>query len=356
VERRTHVSLEFAALSPEPRTIIIGTRGSALAVWQAEHVAARLRDAAAGLATVLERIKTSGDRIQDVPLAQVGGKALFVKEIEEALLEGRVDLAVHSMKDVPAEIPAGLAIAAVLAREDPSDVLLSRSGAGLDDLPPGSRIGTGSLRRRAQLLHRRPDVTVLPLRGNLDTRIRKLTAEGLDGIVLALAGVRRLGLEHLVTEALSPDVVLPAVGQGALGVEIRDQRAGSSGQRAGDSLPRSMADAPMGFPAFRIAHSNVASLVRGLDHDGSHRAVRAERALLRRLGGSCQVPVAGLATVQDGTIRLRGLVAGLDGDRVIRAEACGPADHPEAVGSRVAEDLLARGAGEILRAISGAGR
>ena len=221
---------------------MIGTRGSPLAVWQAEYVAARLRDRWPGLEVCLERIRTTGDKILDVPLAQVGGKALFVKEIEEALLAGRVDLAVHSMKDVPTELPPGLAIVAMPEREDPSDVLISRTGAGLAALPRGARVGTSSLRRQAQLLRHRPDLTIVGLRGNLDTRIRKLDSEGLDAIILAAAGVRRLGLGHLVTEALSPEVLLPAVGQGALGIEVRETsrepRAESHEPRATSHEPR----------------------------------------------------------------------------------------------------------------------
>jgi hydroxymethylbilane synthase len=324
-----------------PRTISIGTRGSALAVWQAEYVAARLAGVLPGLEARLERIKTSGDRIQDVPLAQVGGKALFVKEIEEALLAGRVDLAVHSMKDVPAEIPAGLAMAAVLEREDPWDVLIATTGTRLDQLPAGARVGTSSLRRRSQLLRRRRDLRVVPLRGNLDTRIRKLGAEGLDGIVVAHAGVKRLGLERLVTEVLPPDVMLPAVGQGALGVEIRDARPAGSGPPAA------------GTPDSAIPHSAIAALVRQLDHAPTHLAVRAERAMLRRLGGSCQVPVAGLAVLQGDVLVLRGLVAGLEGERLVQAEARGRSRDPEGLGMRLAETLLADGAAEILRAIAG---
>ncbi len=223
-------------MTVEPRSLVIGTRGSPLAVWQAEYVAARLRDRWPGLDLRLERIRTTGDKILDVPLARVGGKALFVKEIEEALLSGRVDLAVHSMKDVPTELPAGLAIVAMPEREDPADVLISRTGARLAALPRGARVGTSSLRRQAQLLGHRPDLTIVGLRGNLDTRIRKLDSEGLDAIILAAAGVRRLGLGHLVTEALPPEILLPAVGQGALGIEVRVASRGAEG--AGEQRSR----------------------------------------------------------------------------------------------------------------------
>ena len=325
-------------MNREPRTLIIGTRGSPLAVWQAEHVAARLGETCPGLSVQLERIRTTGDRILDVPLAQVGGKALFVKEIEEALLAGRVDLAVHSMKDVPTDLPEGLTIAAIPQREDPADVLISREGRRLADLPRGARMGTSSLRRQSQLLQHRPDLVVVGLRGNLDTRIRKLGSEGLDAIVLAAAGVKRLGLDRLVTEALPPDVVLPAVGQGALGIEIREPQggrgAGGQGGREG-------------------GESRVAELVKALDHADTHTAVRAERAMLRRLGGGCQVPIAALASVEGTALLLRGLIASTDGATVIRGEARGAAADPDAVGHGLAVELLERGGRVILQGILG---
>jgi hydroxymethylbilane synthase len=320
-------------LNREPRTLVIGTRGSPLAIWQAEHVAARLGETGPGLSVRLERIRTTGDRILDVPLAQVGGKALFVKEIEEALLAGRVDLAVHSMKDVPTELPAGLAIAAIPRREDPADVLISREGRRLADLPRGARVGTSSLRRQSQLLQHRPDLVVVGLRGNLDTRIRKLGSEGLDAIVLAAAGVKRLGLDRLVTEVLPPDIVLPAVGQGALGIEIRVPEGGRESGEAGEPT--------------------VAEIVGALDDQESHRAVRAERAMLRGLGGGCQVPIAALASVDGGALLLRGLVASPDGTTVIRGEACGTMADPDAVGHALAADLLERGGRVILQGIPG---
>ena len=305
----------------EPRTLTIGTRGSQLALWQANHVAERLRAAFADVSVRLETIKTTGDKILDVPLAEVGGKALFVKEIEEALLEGRVDLAVHSMKDVPTDLPAGLAIAAIPERADPSDVLISRTGARLADLPAGARVGTSSLRRQAQLLHHRPDLTIVGLRGNLDTRLRKLEGEGLDAIVLAAAGIKRLGWMERITEFLSPEVCLPAIGQGALGVEIRQGDPTATGA------------------------------VAVLDHRETHLAVRAERAFLRRLEGGCQVPFAAHAELAGGRILLRGLVAAPDGRRLVRGERGGAAEDAEAVGCALAEDLLGRGAAEILQAI-----
>ena len=330
-----------------------------MAVWQAEHVAKRLQEASPGIGVQIERIRTLGDKILDTPLAQVGGKALFVKEIEEALLAGRVDLAVHSMKDVPTELPAGLTIGAIPTREDPADVLISRTGARLFDLPRGARVGTSSLRRQAQLLHHRPDLVIVGLRGNLDTRIRKLHGEGLDAIVLAAAGVRRLGLDRLVTETLPPDILLPAIGQGALGIEIRDRGSGiwEQGSRgAGDSHePRTESRAPGPQSRKSNLEPSVAELVKILDHSESHTAVWAERAMLRRLGGGCQVPIAALATVEESGVHLRGLIARTDGKAVIRGEAQGAASEPETVGRVLAEELLDRGGRAILQEIVGGG-
>jgi hydroxymethylbilane synthase len=305
-------------------------------LWQAEHVAERLRASFPGLPISLEHIKTTGDKILDVPLAQVGGKALFVKEIEEALLAGRVELAVHSMKDVPVELPAGLAIVAVTEREDPSDVLISRRGDRLADLPRGALIGTSSLRRQAQLLHFRPDLRVVGLRGNLDTRIRKLASEGLDAIVVAAAGVKRLGLGRLVCEVLPAEILLPAIGQGALGVEMCVPRDFGEFSRAAASRERDAAD-----------------LVGALDHPETHVAVRAERALLRRLGGGCQVPIAAWATLEGKGLLLQGLVASPDGRSVVRGEMRGKREDPESAGTALAEDLLARGGRTILGAVFG---
>jgi hydroxymethylbilane synthase len=349
--------------------LVIGTRGSQLAVWQAEHVAARLRDRWPGLALRLERIRTTGDKILDVPLAQVGGKALFVKEIEDALLAGRVDLAVHSMKDVPTELPPGLCIVAMPEREDPADVLISRTGARLAAIPRGARVGTSSLRRQAQLLHIRPDLTIVPLRGNLDTRIRKLDSEGLDAIILAAAGVRRLGLGHLVTEALPPEILLPAVGQGALGIEIGERRAASREPRAasdersggaeeqggGGAEGKSASNVERGTLNVEPGTLNVERVVMILDHLETHLAVRAERAMLRRLGGGCQVPIAAWATVEGDAILLRGLIAGLDGGALVRGEARGTTAELDGLGAAVAEDLLARGGRAILDRIAEGG-
>lgn len=329
-----------------PWTVTIGTRGSPLALWQAEHVADTLRAAAPGLTVRLDRIRTTGDKITDVPLAKVGGKALFVKEIEEALAAGSVDLAVHSMKDVPTELPVGLAIAAMPPREDPSDALIARTGGGLAALPRGARVGTSSLRRQAQLLHLRPDLAIVPLRGNLDTRIRKLACEGLDAIILALAGIKRLGLTHLVSEVLPPEMFLPAIGQGALGIEVRESRTGATAEgQAGRPAGERGAPEPPG------RDEAIARLVRILDHHETHLAVRAERGMLARLQGGCQVPIAAHAELGPRGIRLRGLVASLDGKTLVRAEARGPADNPETVGVAVAEELLGRGGRTILAAV-----
>jgi hydroxymethylbilane synthase len=376
---------------------VIGTRGSSLAVWQAEYVAARLRDRWPGLDLCFERIRTTGDKILDVPLARVGGKALFVKEIEEALLSGRVDLAVHSMKDVPTELPPGLAIVAMPEREDPADVLISRTGARLAALPRGARVGTSSLRRQAQLLRHRPDLTIVGLRGNLDTRVRKLDSEGLDAIILAAAGVKRLGLDHLVTEALPPEVLLPAVGQGALGIEVRTSSRGAGeqgsggargqgsggaeergrrgagakgsegagergsggaegpGSRGAEELGRRGAEAEQRTSGVERGTLNVERVVMVLDHRETHLAVRAERAMLRRLGGGCLVPIAAWATVEGDAILLRGLIAGIDGSTLVRGDARGTTADPDGLGAALAEDLLARGGRTILDRIAGDG-
>jgi len=271
----------------------------------------------------LRKIQTSGDKILDVPLAQIGGKGLFVKEIEEALLSGEIDLAVHSMKDVPTELPQGLAILCVPPREDPRDALISRDGRSFMDLPCGARIGTSSLRRQSQLLHARPDITIAMLRGNLDTRFKKLREGQFDAIVLAAAGLRRLAWAHEITEYLAPQISLPAIGQGALGIE---------GRR--DDL-------------------FIRSLLSGLDHAPSKTAVLAERALLHRLQGGCQVPIAAHATVVGPGVRLEGLVSSVDGKELIRDTVEGTVEDPESIGIQLAERLLARGGDRILQAIYG---
>lgn len=301
----------------------IGTRGSKLALWQAGWIRGRLVETYPDLRVELVTIRTSGDVIQDVPLARIGGKGLFVKEIENALLAGEIDLAVHSMKDVPILMPPGLSITCVTKREDPFDVLISRSGKGLRDLPPGSKIGTSSLRRQAQLLHFRPDFVVVPLRGNLDTRIRKLKERNLDAIVLASAGIKRMGLGHYVTETIPIDICLPAIGQGVLAIEARS-----------DDLKVNEALAVL--------------------HDGETAfAVRAERAFLRRLEGGCQVPVAAYVRPNGGALEMEGMVASVDGRRMIRQGRRGERGEAEALGTALAETILSLGGDQILREIYG---
>ena len=305
------------------KTIHIGTRGSPLAVCQAEWVRSRLVAFHPQYNARLVKIKTTGDRITDVPLARVGGKGLFVKEIEAALLEGRIDLAVHSMKDMPAHIPPGLCIGAVPEREDPSDVLISRNGNSFEDLPRGAHLGSSSLRRGAQIRHVRPDITVQPLRGNLDTRMRKLETEALDAIIVAAAGVKRLGLEARITEYLSEAIILPAIGQGALAIEMRQD----------DDSTRRL-----------IAH---------LDHRETRLAVESERAFLGRLGGGCQVPIAASAKVTGDRLELTGLVAEVDGSVVLREAIAGPVDQNGKLGVELANRLLEKGGREILENIPG---
>jgi len=299
-------------------SLTIGTRGSKLALWQANWIKDRLEAFHPGLQVTLNVIKTKGDKIQDVPLAKVGGKGLFVKEIEEALLDGRIDIAVHSMKDMPAAIPDGLCIGAIPEREVPLDVLIGREGLPLDKLAANPRIGTSSLRRAAQLKHARPDVAIVPLRGNLDTRLRKLDEGQMDAIVLAAAGVTRLGQAERITEVLPPESMLPAVGQGALCVEAR-------------------AEDPV-----------ITPLTAPLDHAATRHAVRAERAFLARLEGGCQVPIAGYATLDGEHLSMTGLVADLDGRTMLRRTLEGPAARAEAIGLALAEQLLEQGAGSIL--------
>jgi hydroxymethylbilane synthase len=305
-------------------TLVIGTRGSQLALWQAEWVQGQLKQIAPDLSVVLKRIQTSGDKIQDVPLAKVGGKGLFVKEIEEALLRKEIDLAVHSMKDLPAVLPTGLTIICVPEREDPRDALLTRDGKKLDALPLGARVGTSSLRRQSQLLHVRPDLQIEMLRGNVDTRLRKLQENHFDAIVLAASGLKRLGWDAHITECLPVDVSLPAIGQGALGIEGREDD---------------------GF---------VRNLVAKLEHQQTRATVMAERALLQRLEGGCQVPIAGHAVLQGESLILDGLVASLDGTRYVRHSLSGSMSEAESIGTKVAEELLDRGAQPILQEIYGA--
>jgi hydroxymethylbilane synthase len=297
--------------------IRIGTRGSKLALWQANHVADCLRPLTAPRPVELVIIATAGDQVRDVPLAQIGGEGVFTKEIQRALLDGTVDVAVHSLKDLPTIPVAGLVLAAVPERGPAGDVFVSAKHRRFDELPPGAVLATSSLRRRAQALHRRPDLRVIDIRGNVETRLRKLREGGMDATVLAEAGLQRLGLGSAVTEVLDPAWMLPAVGQGALGLECR----------ADDAAP-------------------LAAVAR-LSHPATQRAVLAERALLRALGGGCQVPMGTVCRAERDVLWLRGAVLRPDGTRRVEAELSGPADDPEALGRRVAEDLLARGARQM---------
>jgi len=300
------------------KTIKIGTRGSKLALWQANWVKSALNAGNTSIAVELVPIKTKGDKIQDVPLAKVGGKGLFVKEIEDALLNGRIDLAVHSMKDMPSEIPDGLCVGAIPEREIPQDVLISKKGLLLHDLMPGARIGTSSLRRSSQLLHARPDLVILPLRGNLDTRLKKLETENLDAIILAAAGVKRLGLENRITEYLDENVMLPAVGQGALCIEIRQN------------------------------DPEIEPIIAALNHQQSWTVVMGERAFLNRLEGGCQVPIAAHGKIEKNTFTLCGLVASVDGTTVIKETLSGHEDSSESIGIKLADRLLSMGAKTIM--------
>jgi len=303
--------------------IRIGTRGSQLALFQANWVKERLLQRDPHLKITLTVIKTTGDKIQDAPLAKVGGKGLFVKEIEEALLEERVDLAVHSIKDVPTEFPEGLHLAAIMKREDPRDVFISQDGRRLQHLRQGAKIGTSSLRRQAQLLHFRPDFEMVPLRGNLDTRLRKLETMNLDGIVLALAGVRRMGFEKRITEILPVEMSLPAIGQGALGIETR------------------------------IMDSVMGPYIHFLNDPDSAVCVLGERAFLRKLEGGCQVPIAAYGRKTGSTLQLEGMVATVDGKTLIRHHLMGSVEEAESLGIELAEILLNMGAKKILDEIYG---
>jgi len=295
--------------------LVIASRGSQLALWQARWVSAQL--AARGHECRIEIIKTTGDKITDVPLAKVGTKGLFTKEIEEALLDGRADLAVHSLKDLPTELPPGLVLAAVPEREDPRDAVV---GKRLVDLPRGAKVGTSSLRRSAQLRKLRPDVMVESVRGNLDTRLRKLDEGQYDAILLAAAGLKRLGWGDRIAETLPAETMCPAVGQGALAIETRASGAG--------------------FDA-----------ARSMDHADTHFAVLAERGVLGALGGGCQVPIGAHAAVKGGKLRLLGLVASPDGGEVVRGEAVGPVSEAEILGRALGQELLDRGARRILDAV-----
>ncbi|MFQ5682798.1 MAG: hydroxymethylbilane synthase [Candidatus Binatia bacterium] len=304
------------------RVIRIGTRGSALALAQARWVRRRLENHHAGVKVQAVIIKTSGDRALNTPITDVGGKGIFVKEIEEALFRREIDLAVHSMKDLPTELPAGLTVAAIPEREDPSDVLVSMKRVSLKDLPSGTRIGTGSLRRRAQILHYRCDLQVLPVRGNIDTRLKKLERGDMDTLVMAIAGLRRIGRVDHISEILPPEICLSAVAQGALGLESRE-----------------------GDP--------VIDEVAFLHHPATAVEISAEREFLRRLEGGCQIPVGARACAEVGGVRLRGVIADLDGDKLFRGEISGSRDEAKKLGQELAERLLNKGADTVLESLRG---
>ena len=298
--------------------IVIGSRGSQLALWQANWVKSELERLHDNADIDIRIIATSGDNIQDVPLAKIGGKGLFVKEIEEALLANEIDLAVHSMKDVPMELPTELGISVITKRENPLDVLISKNGEKLADLPQGATIGTSSLRRSSQLLKYRDDFKIHPLRGNVDTRLRKVEEGKYDAILLASAGLNRLGWANRITEEISHDILLPAMGQGALGIETR------------------------------LDDTKIYDFISTLNHEQTHYAVSAERSLVGRLDGGCQVPIGAYARVEKGLITLKGLVASLDGKIIYKLENVGPVDDAINIGQELGAQLLKMGANEIL--------
>lgn len=304
-------------------SIRIATRKSPLAMWQAEHVTARLKALHPGLTVEIIGMTTKGDQLLDSPLSKVGGKGLFVKELEQGMLAGEADIAVHSMKDVPVEFPDGLHLAVIMERENPYDAFVSNTYANLAELPEGACVGTSSLRRQCQLADRRPDLRIEPLRGNVNTRLAKLDAGEYDAIILAAAGLIRLGFESRIRDCIDPVDSLPAIGQGAIGIECRvdDERV----------------------------HQLIAPLA---DRDTTDR-VLAERAMNARLNGGCQVPIGGHAVLDGDQLILKGLVGTTDGTRILRAEASGPRAEAEAIGVRVAEDLLGQGADAILSALLG---
>ena len=305
------------------KSVTIGTRGSPLALWQANHIKGRLERQYPGLSVAIKTIQTQGDKILDTPLAMVGGKGLFVKEIEKELIDGTVDLAVHSMKDVPTQLPDELEISVIPQREDPRDAFLARTVKTIEDLPKGARVGTSSLRRQAQLLSRRPDLSIVSLRGNVGTRIRKMTENNLDAIILAAAGLIRMEQAELITRYLGPEEFVPAVSQGALGIETRK------------------------------ADQATRDLVMFMNHTPTAQAVAAERAFLARLEGGCQVPIAGHATIADGRLTLAGLVGAVDGTELIRDTIAGRAEDGAALGLALAEKILGLGGERILAKVYG---
>ena len=299
----------------------IGTRGSKLALTQSGWIKENIQKRHPDLRVELVKIKTKGDKVLDSPLSKIGGKGLFVKEIEDSLLKKDVDLAVHSIKDVPAELPEGLYLPIFPEREDPGDAFLSMDYDNIADMPKGAAIGTGSLRRSSQLRHLRPDLEIVPLRGNVDTRIKKLEAGELQAIILASAGLRRLGLSDKIRQVLSTEVFLPAIGQGALGLEVRRD------------------------------DDRILDLIGFMNHEPTELTVKAERAFLKKLEGGCQIPIGGHARLQGDDIIIEGMVAELDGSRIIRDEVKGSKDRPMDIGYALAEKLLRSGADEILKRI-----
>ncbi len=308
--------------STPPSKITIASRESLLAMWQANFIREQLYELYPQTEINILGMTTQGDQILDVSLSKIGGKGLFIKELEQALEDGRADIAVHSMKDVPMNIPPGFMLAAITEREDPRDAFVSNQYAQLDELPAGSIIGTSSLRRESQLRARFPHLQVQPLRGNVQTRLRKLDEGQFAAIILAAAGLKRLGLTYRITSLLEPEVSLPAVGQGALGIECRDDRA------------------------------DLALLLQPLHHAETAYCVEAERAMSRILGGSCQVPLGGFAGITDGVLTLRGFVANPDGTKMISDELCGKPEASVALGQQLAQNLKAQGADEILAALT----
>lgn len=296
----------------------IATRKSPLALWQANYVSSMLQHHHPDLKVELVTMVTQGDKILDTPLAKVGGKGLFVKELEVGMLEGRADIAVHSMKDVPVEFPIGLHLAAICEREDPRDAFVSNTYASLDDLPQGARLGTSSLRRQSQIAAFRPDLKIIDLRGNVNTRLKKLDDGEYDAIILAAAGLIRLEFQDRITQFIGTDICLPAIGQGAVGIECRSDDA------------------------------RVHNLIAPLNDNKTQIRISAERAMNERLQGGCQVPIAGYAEFEKGLIMMRGLVGQVDGKKIIRGDIAGPAENAEELGIVLAEDLLSRGADKIL--------
>lgn len=303
------------------KIIRIATRKSPLALWQAEHVAERLEKAFPDVKAELVTMVTKGDKILDAPLAKIGGKGLFVKELEQGMLEGTADIAVHSMKDVPVEFPAGLHLAVILDRGDPTDAFVSNNYQSLNDLPKYAKIGTSSLRRQCQVKERFPDAEILTLRGNVNTRLAKLDAGEFDAIILATAGLKRLGMESRITQCLDTAVSLPAIGQGAIGIECR------------------------------VDDQQINEYLKVLHDEQTTIRVTAERAMNARLNGGCQVPIAGFAEIQGENLIMRGLVGSPDGVTLYRAERQGSFAQAEEIGVAIAEDLLAQGADKILKAL-----